>query len=242
MLRWLTNRTSSDRPEGASGAEARAGGKAQSQSQSRYRLEALEPRVLLSADPLALAVAAQAVVQATSNSDKVSANTLVLQPNAGQAPAADAAVQDAQPGQAAQENLTVAWPEGWQATTTGGDQKTPATAATTEPEVPVSVAAAADSEDSNAAQLLQAAAAVASQKDSSFDDKSSPAQTGDDQVAINSPTDEQLPRAPPSEDLFGSAIVAVETNSQSETSPASPEKSDQGGLFAFQNPPISDRN
>ena len=80
MLRWFkdSSRTKpEDEPQGV-----KAPGEARLHAHGKFRLEPLEPRVLLSADPLAVAVIGQALVDAASNPDSGAANAVVLQLNA----------------------------------------------------------------------------------------------------------------------------------------------------------------
>ena len=66
MLGWLKNRSREDLPEPVSGA-GKSAGEARGQAHGKFRMEPLEPRVLLSADPLAVVVAGQALLDATAN-------------------------------------------------------------------------------------------------------------------------------------------------------------------------------
>ncbi|HUL53652.1 MAG TPA: LEPR-XLL domain-containing protein, partial [Opitutaceae bacterium] len=236
----MKNRERSDLPE--AGSRERAPGPVKARAPGKYRLEPLEPRVLLSADPLAMAVAGPALAAAVSNSDNASPNAVVQQHDAGQA--ADTGTVDSgnHAGQAAQENLSVAWPAGWQANSAEDAQAATAQAPASDKQAPVAATESADSEDSPAAQFLQAAAVVASQEKSPSTNDSSPVNAGDGGLPVSSPTDVQLPRAPPADDQFGAALVAVETKSSSEASPTDSANTDEGGLFASQAAPVSEVN
>jgi len=94
------------------------------QAHAKYRLEPLEPRVLLSADPLAVVLNGQLL----TNAENGEANTLVQQLDAGSDADAGTFDSGSQAGQSTQENLSVAWPESWQAGSTGDAQNAAAEA------------------------------------------------------------------------------------------------------------------
>ncbi len=134
MLRWFKGRSRTapeDAPQGT-----QSPGEAKPHAHGKFRLEPLEPRVLLSADPLAVAVIGQTLIDAASNPDSEAANAVVLQLDAG--PSGDAAAAEGAdlPGQATQENLSVAWPEGWQTSAVGSAQDTSAPALESEEQAP----------------------------------------------------------------------------------------------------------
>ena len=98
MLRWFKDRSRVKPEDALPVPQSTAGDRLH--SHGKFRLEPLEPRVLLSADPLVVAVIGQALIDAATSPDNAAANTLVLQLNAGQSDDATAAESGSLPGQA----------------------------------------------------------------------------------------------------------------------------------------------
>ena len=117
-------------------------GEGKSRPGGKFRLEQLEPRVLLSADPLAVVLTSQLLLDATVTTD-----------NGG----TDAVSQQIDAGHSTQENLSVVWPASWQASSTNSATTEPEATPVIDLEAQIASTGNPDSGAPQAAQLEQAA-------------------------------------------------------------------------------------
>ena len=235
MLEGVKKRSQSALPEATSGKDAPA--PAKHQTRSKYQLEPLEPRVLLSGDSLLIAAVAQQVLQDPQVTGSTANNPAVvhqLDATSVHSSAADASA-------AGESSVSVAWGEGWQTTPESTAPDAADAVALTSAPAEESTDASQATSASQAVQLEAAATVVAVQGISNPDDDSSLGiSSEDDQIASFSIVT-QLPRAPPADDAFIAAIAAVESISINALSPTDSSELNEGGLLAFESVQISEQ-
>ena len=204
-----------------------------SQARGRFRLEPLEPRVLLSGDSIIAVVALQTLQDAHANGAADAPAAIVEQLDAGPAAQFAAADRGQDPGAATGVKTSVAWPAGWQPSAASGAKNDAETAVVGKQESQLEDAATADSATPQATQLEQVKADVAAQ-DKSADANGSAAvgMAGDDQV-VTSPDTTQQPRGPPAESVPSAVVIAAEAFNNNDLKPTASAASDDGVVFAF---------
>src|SRR5258706_5073551 len=203
-------------------------------SKSKFLLEPLEPRVLLSAVSL-LGEVYRSLVHDEAERDGVQFAVIVEQIDA--ATSAEISAADSQnSGSAASETApVVAWGNGWQAHTAATEIPAPTDEAQTAVPAPV-----AEAETATAVVLVQQAAtpSAAPQNSDSRDD-SSLAVAGQDQVFTGFTTTSDQARAPPADSFISAALFAAESLSDKHLGLSDSPQGDEGGPLSVNNAPVS---
>jgi hypothetical protein len=157
----LKNRWRSDEPRSARSGSSASG----PQARGKYRLEPLEPRVLLSSDLLGIAVTAQTLQDPQADDGGIT--PIVEQLDAGTDARSSVTTNDGEAAASTPSDVSVAWPEGWQASAADNAVDDPVAAPAGDTETLTQASATPDSSDTQAAQFLQAVMAIASQQNAS---------------------------------------------------------------------------
>jgi hypothetical protein len=218
-------------PTDAPAAAVHGAGKAHSpsaHSPSDFKLEQLEPRLLLSADSPLVAVVAKSLLENEAGANGASGDANVQQLDAATS-AEIAAVRGSDCGDAqAAAAPTVAWGKGWTAAASEDavSVNDSAVVATVETGVPDSNSGADPGPE--AALVEQAAATSAKSKTRSDDGDSSAADSSDQDVVAGTVPGSQLPRGPPADDPIASALIATEVQEINELSFSDSPREDEG--------------
>jgi Ca2+-binding RTX toxin-like protein len=239
LLRWLKNRTH------AGPSDVRSGdgisGDHKPSSPAKFRLEQLEPRVLLSGDTPLVAEVYRSLVDDKNDVGGAEYEATILQLDA--ATSAEIAASSGADFGAAQNQITanVVWPEGWQSAAAEDKVEDNISAAAT---LDVA-AAAADNTDVQSAEVVmlqQAATTTDTPKNiDAADDNSSAALANQDYLASTVPVTE-LPTGPPADGQITSALVAEDALNYSELSLSNSSVADEGEVSSVQFLLVSDVN
>ena len=240
MFGWLKNRSRTQKPEVGSGKSG--SGEGTTQAHGKFRLEPLEPRVLLSGDSIVAVVAIQALQETQANSVADAPSAIVEQLDAGTENGGTSTDRGQDSGTASGAKTSVAWPESWQAGAAGDAKDDTKSALPGDQETPVASTSNIDSAGAQSAQVGQAEAIVAAQEKRAVANDSSVVGTaGDDQI-VTVPTTTQQPRGPPADDQHSSALVAEETLHNNDLQLSDATNKDAGESFALLDPPFSEPN
>ena len=241
MFGWLKTRSQSQIPGSGTGKEA--SGESRSQAHRRFRLEPLEPRVLLSGDSIVVAVAYQALLDGEAKAAAAGVTAVVEQLDANtntDSSAADTGNNGSSAASNSSSDPSVAWPESWQPAAANSAKKSPDSVAVgaTETQVPSPGNPLLASPQAARSEQVDAIAAVRQTSDSESD--SSLVEQRDDNLVVTSPTETQLPRGPPGDDQSTSVLIAEESIHNNDLKPSDASAPDAGGFFAVQEAPFSE--
>ena len=238
LLPWLKSRLRPQLPESDSGKSAPEEGSVR--PHGKFRLEPLEPRVLLSADSIIVAIGYQALMDAEAKEAGNSSTAIVEAVDAD----TDAESTSTDPSTGTESatgpKVSVEWSESWLAGSATDSETDPDLALSTDVEPQVLLSETSGSADDQSAQFEQAAAVAAGQQNSDPDTDSSLAGTsGDDQI-VPLTTVTELPRGPPDDGEGSSVLVAQELINNNTLSSTDSPTGDEGGLFVVLDAPFSE--
>ena len=226
MLSWLKNRLHSEPPEAR--ASAVSSGEIKPQATGKFRLEALEPRVLLSGDTPFAEVYRTLL---SDEKDGANANTdAYIQQLDAETSAVIAAANGSDFGNSASpSSVNVAWSDGWQF---GANTDTANTQDASETDDSDAVASTAETENGTEIALLeQAATPPASPENIEADDDSLSLVSSDQDVLLNDIPSAELPRGPPVNEQHSSVVIAAESIQINDLSLSYSSETDEGEAF-----------
>ncbi len=208
MLRWLKDRSDSKLPETDSRKSASADSNLH--PPGRFRLEPLEPRVLLSADSIAVAIGYQTLLDAETKQHGDGTAVIAEDHNSGTDAGSGLGTESDGSAVADSPKISVAWSDSWMAGSPSDSEDDSESASVIDTETSLLQPLFSESEDGQAAQLEQAAVIVAAQQKSDLESSSALVDTTDEDQIVALSTVAELPRGPPADDYASSALVAQE--------------------------------
>ncbi len=238
LLRWLKNRSHSEVSE----ADTKRGSSEVHglHAHGKFRLEPLEPRVLLSGDSIVVAIGYQALMDAEAK-EAGNAVTAIVEELRSDA-RTESSLTDGGDRAVATDGskVSVAWSESWLTGAATDSKNDPKPASAIEAETTVLSSVDPDSGDAQSAQFEQAEAVVAKQQNSDSETDSSVVDTSDDDQIVALSTVTELPRGPPGDDQASSALVAQELINNNALSSTNSPTGDEGQLFVVLDAPFSE--
>ena len=197
----------------------------------KFRLEPLEPRVLLSGDSIAVAIGYQTLLNSGADDAGNPATVVVESVNSDAASETTSTGRSDETDVVSGAKVSVAWSESWLASSLANAENSPESAPAIEAESEVLPSVVSDSSDSRGAQFERVETNVAEQQKAEVEGSSANGgSNGDDQIhPVFSVV--QLPRGPPGGDQSSSALVAQELINNNTLNPADSPLGDEGGLF-----------
>ena len=153
-----------------------------SRAHGKFRLEPLEPRVLLSGDSVVAVVAYQALLQAQTNDGSDGPTAIVEQLDDSTNSESRSADRGGNSTAANNAGPTVSWPESWQVKAADKQESEPDSAAAGGLDALVSRLENSDSADSQLIQLAAAQSDIAPQNAGVSDTYSSPVEAGGEAI------------------------------------------------------------
>ena len=229
LLRWLRNLYLAEPRIAGSGSVA--SGVQRTHTQGAFKLEALEPRILLSGDSLIASEIQRTLIEDEAMGAGARVEAVIENIDAATKAEIASVGADNCGGAQAQLGVSVAWSESWQVKVSGESSTAPDCADFDEADAGSPVAYSAAVGERETLLQEQAAERSAALETSEVDGDASRA-VGEDQDTVASviPVSE-LPRGPPSADALSSALIAVESIQNNELSPFDLPEGDEGGSF-----------
>ncbi len=245
MLPWLKNRSRTDLPESDSGKSAQDGGSSHthrnsSHTHGKFRLEPLEPRVLLSADSIIVAIGYQALMDAEAKEAGNSSTAIVEQADPDTGAESKSTDRSAGTDATAGPKVSVAWSESWLTGSATDSETDPEAAYISDVETQVLLSEKTASAQAQSVQLEQAEAVAAGQQKPDPDTHTSLVDTSDDDQIFVLSTVTELPRGPPGDEQGSSALVAQELINNNALSSTDSPTGDEGGLFVVLDAPFNE--
>ncbi|MFH1044601.1 MAG: LEPR-XLL domain-containing protein, partial [Pseudomonadota bacterium] len=237
MLRWLRNRLHAEPLDVRVGGGVSGEGKAH--AHGKFRLEPLEPRVLLSGDTPLVSEVYRSLLEDEANGVSAAGNVNVEQIDAATSAQITAAGGGDCCGAQAETIPSVAWPESWQPTAAGESASSADPAAIDDLRAGLPAPEIADEQSSAIALFDRATATSGAPEDPDADDSLLGASSDQDFFASTIPVSE-LPRGPPGDDQTSSALIATESITIDELSLSDSPEGDERGLFGVQQLLVSD--
>ena len=238
LLRWIKNRLQSRSPE--SKLDKSAVGGTSSQAHGKFRLEPLEPRVLLSGDSVVAVVAYQALLQAQTNDGSAGPTAIVEQLDANTDTESFAADRGVDVATSTNPDPSVAWPASWQ-NSTAAQQVSGAADQETNPrsmladgfERLASDSSNTNSQGSQIAQVAPAETYAAPQNEPDSHGYSMPVNQADEAAIFGSATVTPPATGPPASDQATSVQISEEAINNNNLSQPNSSSSDEAGLSSF---------
>jgi len=237
-LRWLKGERESALPR-----NARHGGPtpvaARAPSHSKFLLEPLEPRVLLSADSIVGEVY-RSLLDDEARGPGADFAVIVEEIDAATSAEITAADGNGFGSAASETSPTVAWPEGWQAGALEDSAGTSDSASLDFPESGVPAPELVAAQAPAAALIEQAAGASTALRNSDSGDDSELSTIGLDDSFASIIPDSNLARGPPADASISAALLAADSLRDNDLGLSDSPQGDERGLFAVETAPISD--